>query len=149
VIVGNDPCLEFLAQHKDTKWICSVCTGALVLGAAGLLEGYTCTTHWAYKDVLRLFPGSSNVFVAAAQAVDLQPGDRGGVFVVCFPGDGLVDERVVFVFAAGHRHIGRFAISSGFRIAAPFVWFSSSSVTKRTVVPIRRNAPLKPPGPNE
>jgi cyclohexyl-isocyanide hydratase len=57
VIVGNDPCLEFLAEHDKTKWICSVCTGALVLGAAGLLEGYTCTTHWAYKDVLRLFPG--------------------------------------------------------------------------------------------
>lgn len=57
VIVGNDPCIEFLAQLADTQWICSVCTGALVLGAAGLLEGYTCTTHWAYKDVLRLFPG--------------------------------------------------------------------------------------------
>jgi cyclohexyl-isocyanide hydratase len=57
VIVGNDPCVEFLVEHKDTNWICSVCTGALVLGAAGLLEGYTCTTHWAYKEVLRLFPG--------------------------------------------------------------------------------------------
>jgi cyclohexyl-isocyanide hydratase len=56
VIVGNDPCVEFLVEHKDTDWICSVCTGALVLGAAGLLEGYTCTTHWAYKEVLRLFP---------------------------------------------------------------------------------------------
>ena len=57
VIVNSDPCLEFLAKHNKTKWICSVCTGALVLGAAGLLECYSCTTHWAYKDVLRLFPG--------------------------------------------------------------------------------------------
>jgi cyclohexyl-isocyanide hydratase len=56
VIVNNDPCLEFLAKHNKTKWIRSVCTGVLVLGAAGPLEGYTCTTHWAYKDALRLFP---------------------------------------------------------------------------------------------
>jgi transcriptional regulator GlxA family with amidase domain len=34
-----------------------VCTGALLLGATGLLKDYMCTTHWAYKDVLRLFPG--------------------------------------------------------------------------------------------
>jgi cyclohexyl-isocyanide hydratase len=36
--------------------VCSVCTGALLLGAAGLLDGHVVTTHWAYKDVLRLFP---------------------------------------------------------------------------------------------
>ena len=33
----------------------SVCTGALMLGAAGLLEGYEATTHWAYVDLLAAF----------------------------------------------------------------------------------------------
>ncbi|MEA3184958.1 MAG: hypothetical protein QOJ74_1435 [Ilumatobacteraceae bacterium] len=33
--------------HKSTTFTTSVCTGSLVLGAAGLLEGLTATTHWA------------------------------------------------------------------------------------------------------
>jgi transcriptional regulator GlxA family with amidase domain len=38
-----------------TKWTTSVCTGALVLGAAGLLKGKPATTHWAYLQKLREF----------------------------------------------------------------------------------------------
>ena len=37
------------------KYVTSVCTGALVLGAAGLLDGYEATTHWAYLELLPLF----------------------------------------------------------------------------------------------
>jgi transcriptional regulator GlxA family with amidase domain len=33
--------------HQTTRWTCSVCTGSLVLGAAGLLTGLRATTHWA------------------------------------------------------------------------------------------------------
>ena len=54
--LGNNPYLDFLAERAGTEWICSVCTGALLLGAAGLLYDHTCTTHWAFKDVLRVFP---------------------------------------------------------------------------------------------
>lgn len=36
----------------DATWITSVCTGALILGAAGLLEGKRATTHWAAIDLL-------------------------------------------------------------------------------------------------
>jgi len=36
----------------DATWITSVCTGALILGAAGLLEGKKATTHWAAIDLL-------------------------------------------------------------------------------------------------
>jgi transcriptional regulator GlxA family with amidase domain len=38
-----------------TKWTTSVCTGSLVLGAAGLLEGKRCTGHWLYLEELREF----------------------------------------------------------------------------------------------
>ncbi len=34
-------------MHKSTQWTTSVCTGSLILGAAGLLEGLEATTHWA------------------------------------------------------------------------------------------------------
>jgi transcriptional regulator GlxA family with amidase domain len=43
------------AAHEANTWTTSVCTGALVLGAAGILEGKRATTHWAYRERLREF----------------------------------------------------------------------------------------------
>jgi transcriptional regulator GlxA family with amidase domain len=39
--------------HEQTRWTTSVCTGSLVLGAAGLLEGKRATGHWLYLEPLR------------------------------------------------------------------------------------------------
>ena len=51
--------LEFLRRHAgQAKYVTSVCTGALVLGAAGLLKGYRATTHWLSLDLLALFGAS-------------------------------------------------------------------------------------------
>ena len=48
--------LAFLrAQGARARYVTSVCTGALVLGAAGLLDGYQATTHWAYVDRLAAY----------------------------------------------------------------------------------------------
>jgi putative intracellular protease/amidase len=41
------------AVHEHTTWTTSVCTGALLLGAAGLLDGLDATTHWATYELLR------------------------------------------------------------------------------------------------
>jgi cyclohexyl-isocyanide hydratase len=40
---------------STARYVTSVCTGALVLGAAGLLVGKRATTHWGVLDILRLF----------------------------------------------------------------------------------------------
>ncbi|PZF04078.1 DJ-1/PfpI family protein [Curtobacterium sp. MCLR17_040] len=42
-------------QAEHATWITSVCTGAFVLGAAGLLAGRRSTTHWASKPMLEAF----------------------------------------------------------------------------------------------
>jgi cyclohexyl-isocyanide hydratase len=42
-----------VAEHA--RWVTSVCTGSLILGAAGLLTGYRATSHWAWRDYLSLF----------------------------------------------------------------------------------------------
>lgn len=46
--------IEFLKDRGSrAKYITSVCTGALIIGAAGLLRGYRATSHWAAREVLR------------------------------------------------------------------------------------------------
>lgn len=54
------------AVGGSARWITSACTGALLLGAAGLLAGYRAATHWAFMDLLPLvgaIPESRRVVV--------------------------------------------------------------------------------------
>jgi putative intracellular protease/amidase len=62
----EDPVLqEWLKKvHETTAWTTSVCTGALVLGAAGILDGLPATTHWTMQDQL------------AAVGAESRPNDR-------------------------------------------------------------------------
>jgi putative intracellular protease/amidase len=46
--IADREIVDWIARlHEGTKWTTSVCTGALFLGAAGILEGLDATTHWA------------------------------------------------------------------------------------------------------
>lgn len=48
--------LEWICSiHKTTQWSGSVCTGSLILGAAGLLKGVNATTHWAAFERLKKY----------------------------------------------------------------------------------------------
>jgi putative intracellular protease/amidase len=51
----DDDVLDWLRKvHQTTRWTASVCTGALILGAAGILKGQPATTHWYKMGVLRI-----------------------------------------------------------------------------------------------
>ena len=51
----SEATLAFLRREAQTaRYVTAVCTGALVLGAAGLLKGYRATTHWMSLDLLPL-----------------------------------------------------------------------------------------------
>jgi transcriptional regulator GlxA family with amidase domain len=53
-LLGDETVLSWLREvDKSTKWTTSVCTGALILGAAGLLEGRRATSNWLALDDLR------------------------------------------------------------------------------------------------
>jgi len=55
-MVNDAEMLDFLRRQAiAAKYITSVCTGSLVLGAAGLLTGYRATTHWTAIDLLAQF----------------------------------------------------------------------------------------------
>jgi cyclohexyl-isocyanide hydratase len=59
-MVNDEEMLAFLRkQAAGAKYITSVCTGSLVLGAAGLLSGYRATTHWTAMDHLARFGATS------------------------------------------------------------------------------------------
>jgi cyclohexyl-isocyanide hydratase len=54
--VNDEEVLDFLRrQAEGARYITSVCTGSLVLGAAGLLDGYRAATHWSARDYLAPF----------------------------------------------------------------------------------------------
>jgi cyclohexyl-isocyanide hydratase len=55
-LMEDDEVLTFLRrQAGEAKYVYSVCTGALLCGAAGLLQGVKATTHWASFDLLQYF----------------------------------------------------------------------------------------------
>jgi cyclohexyl-isocyanide hydratase len=54
-VMTDTETLRFLSQcGKTAKLVTSVCSGSLILGAAGLLRGYKATSHWAVRDILPL-----------------------------------------------------------------------------------------------
>jgi cyclohexyl-isocyanide hydratase len=52
---------EFMASIRrlaeSADYVCSVCTGSIILAATGLLRGRRAACHWAWRDMLALFPG--------------------------------------------------------------------------------------------
>jgi transcriptional regulator GlxA family with amidase domain len=55
-LLSDEEVLSWLrAVDRKTRWTTSVCTGSLVLGAAGLLEGKRATGHWLYLEPLRSY----------------------------------------------------------------------------------------------
>src|ERR1700692_2014563 len=66
-MINDEEMLDFLRrQAVAAKYITSVCTGSLVLGAAGLLRGYRAATHWTAMEFLESFgatPANTRVCV--------------------------------------------------------------------------------------
>jgi cyclohexyl-isocyanide hydratase len=55
-LLNDEETLAFLrSQAGGARYVTSVCTGALVLGAAGLLKGKRAATHWMSRDMLKAF----------------------------------------------------------------------------------------------
>jgi transcriptional regulator GlxA family with amidase domain len=85
--------------------LCSICTGAFILGGAGLLNGMECTTHWRAIDLLkqmypqakvlddRLFVKSGNIYTSA--------GISAGIDLALFVLEELKDALLVYKVARG------------------------------------------------
>ncbi|MBE9461624.1 GlxA family transcriptional regulator [Dyadobacter subterraneus] len=81
VIMSNALLIDWIrGQYKSGAEIASICTGAFLLAATGLLEGKCCSTHWnAAEDFRRLFP---NVNLQVDKLLTVEPGiyTNGGAY---------------------------------------------------------------------
>lgn len=60
--MNNEPLLDWIRQqNKKAEMLLSVCTGSLLLGKAGLLEGLSATTHWKAVDTMRAAAPNTNL----------------------------------------------------------------------------------------
>ncbi len=74
-IKGNKPLIDWIEmQYKKGAEIASICTGAFLLAASGLLNGRTCSTHWAFADTFR------NRFPRVNLQTDRLITDEGGIY---------------------------------------------------------------------
>ena len=66
-MLADQPLIDWIKSvHPTTTWTTSVCTGSLLLGAAGVLDGLEATSHWMALEVLPAFgatPSSERVVV--------------------------------------------------------------------------------------
>lgn len=76
-VIADDEAMDWVARvGGSAAWVTSVCTGSLILGAAGLLRGYRATSHWAWRDQLALFGATP---VAERVVIDRNRVTGGGV----------------------------------------------------------------------
>jgi len=76
-VIADDAVMAWVASAgAGARWVTSVCTGSLILGAAGLLRGYRAGCHWGQRDMLRLFGAEP---VDARTVVDRNRVTGGGV----------------------------------------------------------------------
>jgi transcriptional regulator GlxA family with amidase domain len=58
-LMGDEAMLAWLhGAHESSQWTTSVCTGSLLLAAAGILDGLEATTHWLELETLRQYGAS-------------------------------------------------------------------------------------------
>ncbi len=97
VLIHDDRVLDWVrGAHASGAMVTSVCTGALVLAAAGLLDGLEATTHWAAYDELRALgavPTSRRVVEHLDRRVITAAGVSSGIDMALRLAELLVDTQ--------------------------------------------------------
>lgn len=111
-VIDHAPALDWVRQiGAEAQWVTSVCTGALILGAAGLLQGYKATTHWAWHDLLSLFGAKP---VQARHVIDRNRATGGGVTA------GIDFALALMAEIAGEDHARAVQLALEYDPAPPF-----------------------------
>jgi AraC family transcriptional regulator, transcriptional activator FtrA len=133
-LVPEEALAQLRKAHERGARVMSVCSGAFILGRAGLLDGRACTTHWMYADELqRMFPTAKvdpNVLYVEDNGVLTSAGTAAGVDLCLYVirqehGSAIANKLARRMVVPPHRDGGQ----------AQFV---------QTPVPISRSESLEP-----
>jgi cyclohexyl-isocyanide hydratase len=76
-VIADDAAMDWVTRiGREAQWVTSVCSGSLILGAAGLLDGYRAGCHWGQRHMLPLFGATP---VAERVVIDCNRVTGGGV----------------------------------------------------------------------
>jgi cyclohexyl-isocyanide hydratase len=111
-VIADDEAMAWVqAVGADATWVTSVCTGSLILGAAGLLDGYRAGCHWAQREMLPLFGA---IPVDARVVVDRNRVTGGGVTA------GIDFALTLTAIIRGEAHAKAVQLSLEYDPAPPF-----------------------------
>ena len=124
----------------SAQWVTSVCTGSLILGAAGLLDGYRAACHWAWREHLRLFGAEP---VAERVVFDRNRVTGGGVTA------GIDFALALTAAIRGEAHARLVQLALEYDPAPPFDSGSPERATPALLDAYRRRAAALAPGRDE
>jgi cyclohexyl-isocyanide hydratase len=131
-VIADDEVMAWVAAvGASAVWVTSVCTGSLILGAAGLLRGYRAGCHWAQRDMLPLFGAEP---VAERVVVDRNRVTGGGVTA------GIDFALTLTALLRGEAHAKAVQLSLEYDPAPPFDSGSPDKADPAIVAAVRRRS---------
>jgi cyclohexyl-isocyanide hydratase len=121
----------------SAQWVTSVCTGSLILGAAGLLDGYRAASHWAWREHLALFGAEP---VAERVVFDRNRVTGGGVTA------GIDFALALTAAIRGEAHARAVQLALEYDPAPPFDSGSPARAAQDTVAFYRKRMEALAPG---
>ena len=131
-LLSDEQMLGWLRHaHESSDWTTSVCTGSLLLGAAGILEGLQATTHWLELETLRRF---------GAEPVEQRVVEQGKVITAAGVSSGIDMALTLAAHIAGDEIAQGIQLGIAYDPQPPFDSGSTSSAPAEIVDLVRNRA---------
>ncbi len=133
-LMSDEPLLSWLRHaHEHSQWTTSVCTGSLLLAAAGILDGLEATTHWLALDALREY---------GAIPVDARVVEQGKVMTAAGVSSGIDMALTLAARIAGDTVAQAIQLGIEYDPEPPFQSGSTAKAAPEIVELVRGNARL-------